>query len=130
MSTYNVASKIHVWIGVSPKSREEFSQYFIINLEDRAAEIGTSQFGKDVNIQWYDDDLIGVYYNEANTALEEAVEEIPTSPNSIQEIRERCAELNINKANAMFYYEDAELRIIQPKEKYNGLTYLGVFNNI
>jgi hypothetical protein len=121
-------TKIHVWIGMSTKNREEFSQYFAINQIDRDAGIGASQFDKDVNIKWYDDDLIGVYYSETDD-LEQALDELPTSPDAIDQIQSRCAELKIDKANAMFYYEDAELEITEPTKKYNELTYIGVFDN-
>lgn len=121
-------AKIHVWLGMSSKSREEFSHYFEINPANRDAGIGASQFDQDIRINWYDDDLIGVYYSSTPT-LEDALDELPTSPASLAAIRNKCRALSITEANALFYYEDAELEIVEPDKKYNELTYLGVFDN-
>lgn len=129
MSSYNVMTKIHVWIGMTTKSREEFSEYFVINPADRDAGIGASQFDKDIHIQWYDDDLIGVYYSEETDSLEQALDELPVSPDTVEQVRGKCAEMKIDKANALFYYEDAELEITDSNKKYNQLTYVGVFEN-
>lgn len=121
-------AKIHVWLGMNSQGRKEFSRYFEINPADRDAGIGASQFDKDILINWYDDDLIGVYYSDAND-LEAALEELPTSPAALDAIRNKCREFGITEANAMFYYEDAELEIAEPNKKHNDLTYLGVFAN-
>jgi hypothetical protein len=128
MSLTSPMSKIHVWLGMSSKSQEEFSRYFEINQADKEAGVGASQFDKDIHIKWYDDDLIGVYYS-ASDDLDAALDELPTSSAAIQAIAARCAELDITQANAMFYYEDADLKIADPNKKYNELTYLGVFDN-
>lgn len=128
MSPTHPMSKIHVWLGMSSKSREEFSRYFAINLADHDAGIGASQFDKDIHINWYDDDLIGVYYSDTPD-LEAALDELPTSPASLAAICDKCRELGITEANAMFCYEDAELEIAEPDRKYNELIYLGVFDN-
>jgi Immunity protein 22 len=129
MSSYNVTIKIHVWIGKTTQSREEFSRYFEINEADRDQGIGASQFDKDLQIKWYDDDLIGVFYNDEDDSLETAIDEIPTSPQAIEQVQARCEELGITEANAMFYYEDAELTVPDPDRSYNELTYLGSFDN-
>ncbi len=113
---------------MSSKTQEEFSQYFAINPADREAGIGASQFDKDIYIKWYDDDLIGVYYSEIPD-LKAALDELPTSPESLTAIGAKCQELGITEANALFYYEDAELVIAEPNKKYNELTYIGVFDN-
>ena len=123
-----MTNKIHVWVGMSSKSKQEFSRYFDVNPVDKELGVGASQFDKDVIIKWYDDDLIGVYYGESDD-LEAAIDEIPTSPASLDEIRSRCSELGIDKANAMFYYEDSELQLADTSRKYNEITYLGVFDN-
>ncbi|MDR1284802.1 MAG: immunity 22 family protein [Campylobacteraceae bacterium] len=39
-----------------------------------------------------------------------------------------CSNLEIKKANAIFWYQNAKLEISKPhKENYNGLKYIGVF---
>lgn len=121
---------IHVWLGTISSSVEEFNQYFAINPDDMDAGISASQFDKDVYIKWYDDDLIGVYYQQDNDNLDNAIEEIPTASADIEQlIRDKCAELGIAKANAMFYYTDADLEVSDVAKKYNGLTYIGAFDN-
>jgi hypothetical protein len=121
-------TKIHIWAGVTSQSTEDFQQYFEINTVDRDAGIGASQFDKDVNMNWYDDDLIGVYYSDADD-LDTALDMLPVSVNALAVIRATCIEKGVNKANALFYYEDAELEIKDRDKKYNGLTYIGVFDN-
>ena len=121
-------TKIHVWAGLTSQSREAFGQYFEINPADRDAGVGASQFDKDIHIKWYDDDLIGVYYSDSHD-LDSALDELPTSEETLEAIRAKCDELAIREANALFYYEDAELEISEPGRKYNELTYIGVFDN-
>ena len=130
MSSYNVMTKIHIWIGMSAKSREEFSRYFIAYPTEQQASISASQFAKDLRIRWYDDDLIGVYYNENSDALEQALDELPVHPNTIQQVQAKCTDLKIERANAMFYYEDAELEVAEPNKVYNDLLYIGKFDSM
>ncbi|HEX8329354.1 MAG TPA: immunity 22 family protein [Hymenobacter sp.] len=121
---------IHIWIGLSRKSAEEFYAYFAINPVDRDAGIGASQFDKDVGTKWYDDDLIGTYYNENIRDLATAVEELPlASKTAGQLIMSKCQELGIDEANALFYYTDSDLSVADSAKKYNGLAYLGAFDN-
>jgi hypothetical protein len=129
MSSYNVTSKIHVWLGTTAASRASFARYFEVNPANREREVGASGFDQDLHTRWYDEDLIGVYYSEATSSLEAVLEEIPTSPATIEAIRARCAALGITQANALFYYEDAELIIAEPNKTYNGLPYVGSFDN-
>ena len=129
MPGHSVMSKIHVWLGVTPHTPEEFSQYFEINAADRAAGGGASLSDKDVGINWYDDDLIGVYRFERAISPEAAAYELPTSPDTIVAVLGRCSELGITQANALFCYQDADLHVSDPLRIYNGLPYLGVFEN-
>jgi hypothetical protein len=128
MSSYSVMTKIHIWAGMTSQSTEDFQQYFEINTVDRDAGIGASQFDKDVNMNWYDDDLIGVYYSDSDD-LDMALDMLPVSVNALVVIRATCIGKGVNKVNALFYYEDAELEIKDRDKKYNGLTYIGVFDN-
>jgi hypothetical protein len=120
----NVMSKIHIWIGESGKSKAEFSEYYIdINLG-----IKESQFCKDLNINWYDDDLIGVYKSDSNNDLQITIKELPISPEKIQEVYELCIRKEIQQANALFYYADSNLLVNDKNKKYNDLTYIGCFD--
>ncbi|OON69092.1 immunity 22 family protein [Hymenobacter sp. CRA2] len=129
MSTYNVTTKIHVWLGKTAQSREEFARYFDGSPAGHDQGHGASQFDHDLQLAWYDDDLIGVYYNEEDDSLATAIDEIPTSPRSIGQIQARCQEVGLTAANAMFYYEYAGLVVPDPARRYNDLTYLGCFDN-
>ncbi len=121
---------IHVWIGVSEKTSDEFYQYFAINETDRDAGLAASEFDKDLGTGWYDDDLIGVYYNESSRSLADALDELPlASQETEQQIANQCQALNINAANALFYYQDSGLAVTDSNKTYNGLTYLGAFDN-
>jgi hypothetical protein len=121
--------KIHVWIGYTSKTKEEFGEYFKINEEDKNKGIGASQFDKDIGINWYDDDLIGVYKSDTADNLEQTIDEIPTSNETLEAIKNRCKELGVDKANAMFYYTDAEIIIEDNEKLFNGIQYLGLFDN-
>lgn len=96
----NIMSKVHIQIGYTTKSKSEFSRYFIIN-----ENTGLS-FCR-VNITWYDEDLIGVYKSDFNDNLQTTLEELPISPDEIKKIFHICTNMNITKANALFYYADA-----------------------
>lgn len=126
---YNRMSKIHVWIGNSKKSSEDFYDYFKINHEDKDLGIGASQFDKDIGINWYDDDLIGIFHDEDCEDLEIVIDEIPTSPDSLKKIHDKCIVLGIETANSMFYYEDSDLVINDISKKYNDIDYIGCFDN-
>ena len=129
MPGHSVMSKIHVWLGVTAHTPGEFSQYFEINAADREAGRGASLFDQDVGTGWYDDDLIGVYRFERAISLEAAADELPTSPEVVAAVLRRCSELEITQANALFYYQDADLHIADTFRLYNGLPYLGVFDD-
>ncbi|WP_444658166.1 immunity 22 family protein [Flavobacterium columnare] len=122
-------SKIHVWIGNTEKSSDEFYNYFKINQADKDLGIGASQFDKDLGINWYNDDFIGTFYNEESTDLEVLLDEIPTSPDSLGKIEKICIDRKLDEVNAMFYYEDAELAVNDINKLYNGLQYIGCFDN-
>ena len=129
MSGRSIMSKIHVWLGITAHTPEEFWQYFEINHADREAGRGASLFDREVGIGWYDDDLIGVYHFGRAVSLEAAVDELPTLQDTIAAVLGRCAELNIGQANALFYYQDADLHVADTLRLYNGLRYLGVFED-
>ncbi|RZJ94242.1 MAG: hypothetical protein EOO60_03480 [Hymenobacter sp.] len=118
-----------LWMGTSTQTVAAFTQYFNVKSGNRDSVVKATQFDKDLNIDWYDDDLIGVYYKEDNEDLEAALDEIPTTDKALDQIRAKCAEIGITKANAMFYYKDADLQVAEPSKLYNGLAYLGAFDN-
>ena len=129
MPGYDVMSKIHVWLGGTAQTPEEFSRYFEINAAARDAGRGASLFDQDVGTGWYDDDLIGVYHFQRAISPEAAADELPTSPEVIAAVLRRCSELHVTQANALFYCQDADLHVADPLRLYSGLPYLGVFED-
>lgn len=125
-----VMSKVHVWVGYTTKTKLEFSNYFKISKDAVNEGLGGCLFCKDININWYDDDLIGVYKSDSNDDLQVTLDELPISPEEIEKVYSVCLEKNVVKANALFYYADANIVISNTTKKYNGLTYIGCFCGI
>lgn len=122
-------SKIHVWLGMTAHTPEEFWQYFEINHADRGAGRGASLFDSDVGMRWYDDDLIKVYHFGRAISVEAATDELPTSQETRTAVLRRCSEPNIMESSALFYSQDADLHVFDPLGLSGGLPYLGVFEN-
>lgn len=120
-------SKVNIWVGFINMSKNEFSAYFQIDQNDVEKGSGGCQFCKDVDINWYDDDLIGVYKSDSNEDLNITLEELPIAPEEIEKVYNKCLEKNIKKANALFYYADSEVTVDENK-KYNDLFYIDLFN--
>jgi adenylate cyclase class IV len=116
--------KIHIWIGASSKSEDEFCAYF-----DEA--LGVSEFSKDIRIDGeYDEVFIGILYFGKKIRIEEALKkEIPISINDISKAIEVCNHLNIKDANAAFYLTDASVAISELNKRYNELNYIGIFHS-
>ncbi|MGA3603026.1 hypothetical protein [Lysinibacillus agricola] len=60
-------------------------------------------------------------------SVEEALEEIPVSNETLLEINTICDGKGIENVNAMFFYTDADLKITDTDKLFNGLVYLGGF---
>ncbi|MBP2619539.1 immunity 22 family protein [Chryseobacterium jejuense] len=123
-------SLIHVWIGKTDKSLEEFEEYFDLDSfyeSEEGEDFERCGFCKEVTFsESYGEDFIGLDYKEDPTSLEDILDEIPSSK-IIPLIVDKCNALNITEANAMFYYRDAELPKPEIGKKYNDLYYVGEF---
>lgn len=86
-------------------------------------------FCKDVGTVWYDEDFIGIIpRREQEVSLDDILAEAAIDDDELPIAKARCDALGIKKANAIFWYQDAELVLEKPiKESYNGLKYIGVF---
>ena len=86
-------------------------------------------FCRDIGIVWYDEDFIGIIPRcEHEVSLYEILIEAAVDEDELPLVKARCEALRIKKANAIFWYQDAELVLKQPiKDSYNGLKYIGVF---
>ena len=130
-------SKIHIWIGFTTKTQEEFDKYFdqknAFMFDDKGNEKGPSeiilsQFSKDVGKSHaFDEDFLNIYYNPNSDDLQLALEEL-SDTDLLELLKDICSSKGITKANAMFFYTDAELQVNDLDKKYNDLIYLGVFD--
>jgi len=127
MEKYN---RIHVWIGKTNKSLEEFEEYFNLDSFYDAEEDEDFEkcgFCKEVIFsESYGEDFIGLDYKDDPISVEGILDEIPSSK-AIPLILDKCNDLDIKDANAMFYYRDAELPKPEIGKKYNDLYYVGEF---
>lgn len=126
MDRYN---KIHLWIGTSNKTEEEYRQYFEFDYLSEGDFDKLCQFCKDIGKRWYDEDFMGIIPRfEKEITLDEILEHSSTDPAEWESIKTICRNYGIEKANAIFWYADGELTIPKPyKEEYNGLKYIGMF---
>jgi len=126
----NSTSKIHVWVGLTDIKEDDFYNYFDLTgfQESKEGEdFEICGFAKDINKEIYNEDFIGIYFDEDDDSLELALDELP-DPELVEKLIKICLENNIEKANAMFYYTDARLEINDSSKKYNGLNYLGCYD--
>ena len=117
--------KIHLWIGTTTKKEAEYEKYFDPLNKD------ISQFGKDINVEEYDEDFIGIIpLFKQEVDLTDILNEVPIDRMDIKLALDECARLKIEKANAVFYLTDASVEIQKPfKDNYNELKYIGMFNS-
>jgi hypothetical protein len=126
-------NKVHLWIGSNFSSEEEYLQYFKLNYDENVSTDDPTykicDFCKDIGIRWYDEYFIGIIPRfEQEEDLDTILEEAAVDIDELDRIKETCSNLGIEKANAIFWYQDAELEISKPyKENYSGLKYIGVF---
>ena len=124
-AVYDRFDKLHLWIGFTRKSEDSYEKYFE---QDDLAEGKYCQFCQDIGLdEEYDEDFIGILpLLEESVILDEIIEEIPIHEDDVPLLKKRCAELNINKINAIFWYSDPDLRFNHDK-KFNGIKYIGMF---
>jgi len=124
-------SKVHVWIGISDSDDETFEKYFELDyntdveMDDPLYKV--CQFCVDTKTEWYDEDMIAIYKIDHLISVEEALEEIPVSKDTLLEINTICVGKGIKNINAMFFYTDGDLKITNTDRLFNGLVYLGEF---
>ncbi|MCW4455312.1 immunity 22 family protein [Flavobacterium sp. MXW15] len=124
---------IHVWVGSNFSQEEEYMSYFEIDhstggdFDDPSYKI--CGFCKDIGTVWYDEDFIGIIpRRDQEVSLDDILVEAAIDDDELPIAKARCDALGIRKANAIFWYQDADLELEKPiKENYNGLKYLGAF---
>jgi hypothetical protein len=128
-------SKIHIWIGTTKQTEEEYLKYFELDYSTEGdfedPEYKLCQFCKDLSVEWYDEDFIGIvpiFHMEMPVSV--LLNEIPLNSNEISNVLSACEKIGLVKANAIFYLTDAEIQINQPyKTNYNGLQYIGMYKS-
>ena len=103
----DIMSKVHVWVGVNYD--EDYDSYFELDYSDPDMDIDdpnykVCQFCKDIGERWYDEDWIGVYRNPELMDVRLLLEELSVDEDTLTEIENICREKNIEKANALFFY--------------------------
>ncbi|PHM59280.1 immunity 22 family protein [Xenorhabdus sp. KK7.4] len=128
-----IENRVHLWIGNNFSSEDEYIKYFELdysvegNFDDPNYKL--CQFCKDVGLQWYDEDFIGIIpRRDESVSIDEILVDAAVDQDEFQSIKDICDRLGIKEANAIFWYQDSELHIYPPyKEQYNGLKYIGLF---
>lgn len=123
----------HLWIGTNLAPLEKYAAYFRLDCTASSTEdpdYKVCGFCEDIGIRWYDEDFIG-YPEPLKKAVDikTLLEKLwgPQLPCE-REIMDRCHELGIEKANALFWFDASLASINKPyKDKYNGLEYIGKF---
>ncbi|MEQ1976040.1 immunity 22 family protein [Xenorhabdus sp. SGI240] len=130
MTTEN---RVHLWIGNNFSSEDEYIKYFELdysvegNFDDPNYKL--CQFCKDVGLQWYDEDFIGIIpRRDESVSIDEILVDAAVDQDEFQSIKDICDRLGIKEANAIFWYQDSEPHVNPPyKKQYNGLKYIGLF---
>lgn len=126
-------NKVHLWIGTVHKTEKEYSKYFELDSSTEGdfddPNYKVCEFCKDVGLKWYDHDFIGIIpLFEDEVDLDVILEEAAIDEEEWSKVKKICKNLGIDKANAIFWYQDPDLDIKKPyKDNYNGLKYIGLF---
>ncbi len=126
-------NNVHVWIGSNFAPETEYTDYFKLDysvegdFDDPSYKL--CGFCKDIGTLWYDEDFIGIIPRCDNeVSLDEILVEAAVDQDELPLVKKGCEALGIKNANAIFWYQDADLLIKQPiKDHYNGLKYIGLF---
>lgn len=127
------ARNIHIWLGSNFLQEDEYMSYFELDYSVEGdfddPNYKLCGFCKDIGTVWYDEDFIGIIpRREQEVSLDDILAEASIDDDELPLAKARCNALGIKKANAIFWYQDADLMLEEPiKENYNGLKYIGVF---
>ncbi|EMT5587514.1 TPA: immunity 22 family protein [Providencia stuartii] len=129
----SIENKIHLWIGSNFLPEEQYISYFQLDysvegdFDDPNYKI--CQFCKDVGLKWYDEDFIGIIpRHKEDVSLDDILVDAAVDDSELNIIKEKCNNLGIKKANAIFWYQNEDFEIKKPiKDFYNGLKYIGLF---
>lgn len=125
--------KVHLWIGTTDKPEDEYLAYFELDFSTEGdfedPNYTVCPFCKDIGQVWYDQDFIGIVPRlEADADLDEILVNAAVDEKELNKVKEVCARYGIKKANAIFWYADANLVVPDPDKEFNGLKYIGLFD--
>ncbi|QXZ09507.1 immunity 22 family protein [Comamonas sp. Y33R10-2] len=134
-------SALHFWIGNTTLNEEAFGQYFaysddywaleVEDIESASHDVTGCGFCQDICSPYlYDEDLLLVIWLPQAVSIAEIVgHSTLASEESLAQIIQACASQGLHQANAMFVYADPTQLITAPDKRYNGLSYLGLFDD-
>ncbi|MBI6783150.1 immunity 22 family protein [Pseudomonas syringae] len=135
MSDYDLEKyeKVHLWVGTNFSSESDYKKYFELDYSTEGdfddPNYKLCDFCKDVNTKWYDEDFIGIIpRRETEVEIDEILNDAAIDQSERVRAETACKSLGILKANAIFWYADADL-VVSPSanNSYNGLSYIGIF---
>ena len=128
--------KIHIWIGTTTKSEEEYLNYFKLDYSTAGdfddPEYRLCPFCKDIGEMWYDEDMIGIIpVFPAIEPVAALLQFTPMTKDGIVKALHACNTSGVVEGNAIFYYTDSALVTLEPFEKlYNDLQYIGCYESL
>ncbi|XTZ38661.1 immunity 22 family protein [Salmonella enterica] len=125
--------KVHLWLGTNFQPESEYKKYFELDysvegdFDDPAYKL--CQFCRDIGTKWYDEDFIGIIpRKDSEIDLDTILDDAAVDESEKKTIIEECKKKGLNRANAIFWYADSQLKLSEPiKDSYNGLKYIGLF---
>ena len=134
-------SALHFWIGNTPLGEPEFAHYFehadsyweleVEDIESSKQDVTGCGFCQDLGRQFlFDEDLLLMIWLPEPVPVSALVSHSTLdSDTSLALIVQACETHGIHTANAMFVYADPTEPITDPDKLYNGLSYIGLFDD-
>ncbi|WP_039050831.1 immunity 22 family protein [Comamonas thiooxydans] len=134
-------SALHFWIGNTPLGEPEFARYFehadnywdleVEDIEGSSEDVTGCGFCQDLGRKFlFDEDLLlAIWLPEPVPVAAIAGQSTLDSDVSLALIVQACEAQGIHTANAMFVYADPCETITDPDKLYNGLSYIGLFDD-
>jgi len=134
-------SALHFWIGNTPLGEAEFGRYFdyadsyweleVEDIESSSEDVTGCGFCRDLSRKFlFDEDLLLMIWLPEPVSVAALVRHSTLdSDTSLALIVQTCEAQGIHTANAMFVYADPTEPIADPDKLYNGLSYIGLFDD-
>ncbi len=119
--------RIFLWLGDTNKNQSQFDEYFKLDYSENIDDRKVCGFCKDIGIKWYDEDFIGYLKFDQKMTISEILENVPVSPDDIDEVLSICKELDIEFVNSVYWYS-GEIESPSINKRYNELLYIGEYN--